>query len=78
MLFHANLHYDDLRGSIEATVTACCKARVAESDVFGWSWIPNNTRSRSRIFLSNSDCGYPVGSFFTLDWEFLLHWYNFF
>jgi len=34
-----------------------------ESEVFGWSRIPNNTRSRSRIFLSDFGC--PLGSFFT-------------
>jgi len=36
-----------------------------ESEVFGWGWIPNNTgsRSRSRIFLSDSGC--PIGSFLT-------------
>jgi len=26
-----------------------------ESEIFGWSRIPNNTRSRSQIFLSDSD-----------------------
>jgi len=37
--------------------------RVAEPEVFAWSWsrIPINTRSR--IFLSDSGC--PVGSFST-------------
>jgi len=36
--------------------------RVAESEVFGWnrSWIHNNTGSR--IFLSDSDFGCPIGS----------------
>jgi len=34
-----------------------------ELEVCGWSQIPNNTGSGSRIFLSNSDC--PIGSFFT-------------
>jgi len=34
-----------------------------ESEVFGWSRIPDNTGSRSRIFLSDSGC--PIGSFFT-------------
>jgi len=44
-------------------------SRVAESEpepeVFGWSRsrIPNNTGSRSRIFLSESGCS--IGSFFT-------------
>ena len=42
---------------------------VAESEpeVFRWnrSRIPNNTGSRSRIFLSDSDSGCPIGSFFT-------------
>jgi len=38
-----------------------------ESEVFGWSRsrIPDNTGSRSRIFLSDSDSGSPFGSFFT-------------
>jgi len=38
-----------------------------ESEVFGWSRsrIPNNTGSRSRIFLSDSDSGCPTGSVFT-------------
>ena len=44
-------------------------ARVAESEVFVWSRIPNNTRSRSRIFLSDSDSGSPIGSFFTSCWN---------
>jgi len=36
-----------------------------ESEVFGWSRAPNNTRnwSRCRIFLPDSDS--PTGSFFT-------------
>jgi len=33
-----------------------------ESEVFGWSRIPNNTESR--IFLSSSNYGCPIGSFF--------------
>ena len=38
----------------------------AESDVFGWNRIPNNTGSRSLIFLSSFfvRSGCPVGSFF--------------
>jgi len=38
-----------------------------ESEVFGWSRsrIPNKTWSWSRIFLFDSDFGWPVGSFFT-------------
>ena len=39
------------------------QSRVVESDVFGWSRSPNITRSRSRIFLSDS--GSPTESFFT-------------
>jgi len=35
-----------------------------ESEVCGWSRIPNNTGSRSWIFLSDSDFGCPIGSFF--------------
>jgi len=35
------------------------ETRVAESEVFGWSRIPDNTGSRSRIFLSDSGC--PIG-----------------
>jgi len=38
-----------------------CEAEVGVGVVR--SWIPNNTRSRSRIFLSGS--GSHVGSFFT-------------
>ena len=30
-------------------------SRVAESEVFGWSQIPNNTGSRSRIFCPTPD-----------------------
>ena len=37
------------------------KSRVAESEVFGWNRIPKDTRSRSRIFLSDS--GSPTESF---------------
>ena len=32
-------------------LTACAETRVAESEVFGCSRIPNNTGSRSRIFV---------------------------
>jgi len=41
--------------------------KLKESEFFGLSRsrIPNNTRSRSRIFLSDSDSRYPIGSFFT-------------
>jgi len=41
------------------------------------SRIPNNTRSRSRIFLSDS--GSLVGYFYItlLSWQFLLKWHNF-
>jgi len=35
-----------------------------ESEVFGWSRIPDNTGSWSQIFLSDSDSGCPIGSFF--------------
>jgi len=37
---------------------------ASEPEVFGWSRnrMPNNTGSRSRIFLSDSGC--PIGSFF--------------
>jgi len=40
------------------------EVRVPESEVFGWSRsrIPDNTGSRSRIFLSDFEC--PIGSFF--------------
>jgi len=40
-------------------------SRVAELEFFGLSRsrIPNNTVSRSQIFLSDSGC--PIGSFFT-------------
>jgi len=34
-----------------------------ESKVFGWTRIPDNTGSRSRTFLSDSDCGCQIGSF---------------
>ena len=34
------------------------------SEVFGRSRIPNNTGSRSRTFLSDSDSGCPIGPFF--------------
>jgi len=38
-----------------------------EAEVFGWSQgrIPNNTGSRSRIFVSDSHSECPFGSFFT-------------
>jgi len=56
----------DTHGGI---VRLTSKSRVAEpeSEVFGWSRsrIPNNTGSRSRIFLSDSDSGCPIESFFT-------------
>ena len=52
-----------------------------ESEVFGWSRIPNNTGSRSRIFfvrlqLRGSD--WIIFYITLLNWEFLLKWYNFF
>ena len=31
------------------------RSRIAESEVFGWSRIPNNTTSRSRIFCPTPD-----------------------
>jgi len=34
-------------------------------EVFGWGRIPNNTESWSRTFLSDSDSGCRIGSFFT-------------
>jgi len=37
------------------------KSRVAESEVFGWNRLPKDTRSRSRIFLSDSES--PTESF---------------
>jgi len=43
--------------------SAVAAAVVRSRSFFGWSRIPNDTGSRSRIFLSDSDC--PVGSFFT-------------
>jgi len=39
--------------------------RVAESEVYGWSRILNNTGSWSRIFSSDFDSGCPIGSFLT-------------
>jgi len=44
----------------------CNSIRVAEPEweAIGWRRIPNNTRSRCRIFLSCSES--PIGSFFTL------------
>ena len=44
-----------------AQITAFVETRVAESEVFGWSRISDNTGSR--ILLSDSGC--PIGSFFT-------------
>jgi len=45
-----------------------CGVGVVRSEVSGWSRsqsrIPNNTGSGSRIFLSDSDSGRPVGLFF--------------
>ena len=38
--------------------------RRKESEVFVWSRIPKNTGSRTRIFLSDSDSGWPIESFF--------------
>jgi len=37
--------------------------RVSGSEVFGWSRISNNTGSRSRFFLSDTNSGCPIGSF---------------
>ena len=57
------------------------RVAVSEWEVFRWSRIPNNTGSQSRIFLSYSDSGCRIESFFTshsLSWKFLLKWYNFF
>ena len=49
-----------------------------ESDVFGWSRsrIPNNTGSRSRICLSDSNSGCPIGSYFTSHSKIGNSWWN--
>jgi len=48
-------------GSIKTGLQSRSRSSI-ESEFFGWSQIPNNTGSRSRIFLSDSRC--PIGSFF--------------
>jgi len=60
-------------------IATCHAVATRVSEVFGWSWIPNNTRSRSQTFLSDS--GSEIGLFFyitLLSWVFLLQWYDFF
>jgi len=54
--------------------------RVAESQAFGWSRIPNNTRSRGRIFCPTLTPEVQSDHFLhhTLIWVFLLKRYNFF
>jgi len=52
--------------------------RVAESEVFGWSRIRNNTGSRSRIFSPSPDVQLDHFYVTFLNWEFLLKWYKFF
>jgi len=50
-----------------------------ESEVFGWSRIPNNAGSRSRTFLVCSDAGVKLDHLITLlNGEFLLKWHSFF
>jgi len=51
-----------------------------ESEVFGWSRIPNNTGSRSQIFFRLRLWMFNWIIFYItlLNWEFLLKWYNFF
>jgi len=53
-------------------------ARVADSEVFGWSRIPNNTGRRSRIFCPTLEVQWIIFYITLLNWEFLLKWYNFF
>ena len=52
--------------------------RVAESEVFGWSRITNNTGRRSRIFCPTPYVHLDHFYITLLNLEFLLKWYNFF
>jgi len=49
-----------------------------ESEVFGWSRIPNNTGNRRRIFRPTPDVQLDHFYIALLNWEFLWKWYNFF
>jgi len=51
-----------------------------ELEVFGWSRIPNNTGSRSRIFCQSLTLEVQLDHFLhhTPNCEFLLKWFNFF
>ena len=51
-----------------------------ESEVIGWSQIPDNTGRRSRIFcrLQLQMSNWIIFNITLLNWEFLLKWYNFF
>jgi len=58
----------------------CNSFRVAESEseVFGWSRIPTNTGSRSRIFFQLRMSNWIIFHVTLQNWEFLLKWYIFF
>jgi len=49
-----------------------------ESEVFGWSRIPNNTESWSRSFCPTPDVQLDHFLHTLQNLEFLLKWYNFF
>ena len=55
------ISWDKLRRNHSGSQTGLRSLSRKDSEVFGWSRIPDNTGSRSRIFLSNS--GSPIGSF---------------
>jgi len=48
----------------ESDIVAIRVAEREELNVFGGSRIPNNTGSRSRIFLSDSNSGCPIEALF--------------
>jgi len=55
-----------------------CRIRSCKkSEVFGWSPIPNNTRSRIFCPTPTQMSSYIIFYITLLSWEFLLKWYNF-
>jgi len=67
-----------IRKVMQTQVSDIFLSRVAEleSEVFGWSWIPNNSLSRFFVRLRMFNCF--IFYITLLSWEFLLNWYSLF
>ena len=73
------MHNDTNQLCCRIILAVCCRVAEPEpeSEVFGWSRIPNNTGSPSRIFCPTPtpDVQLIICQITLLDWEFLLKWF---